>query len=198
MARCRTSRRKLEEAPSAPSSSARPLEEFTGGAREEPIRPTGRSTEGRIRTCGATSRAGASAACGLGPACSTLIPSRRVTRRPYDFLPASTWTTQGRRRSCFAQGWYGVACRSCTPRALWRGCSTGGSWRADAVLSRDGARQRGHGVAAAIQAVMDGCRPEVFPGRGAAIAASGDPEFTLHGRRRAPAARGSLVIVNGP
>jgi hypothetical protein len=84
--------------------------------------------------------------------------------------------------ACFAQDWTDGLPVVPPTAALVEQMLAGGPWRADAVLLHEPVRDRAVTAwHAAINAVMAGCRPEYFPVVGAALAAIGDPDFTLHG-----------------
>src|SRR4029077_12450274 len=157
-----------------------------------------RSTAGvGCRRCGATSRAGPPLlAVGRPPALRSLLEPD-VTGDAYPGLDVEApWQAV---EACFAQGWTdGLPVVPPTAPLVER-MLAGGPWRGDAVLLHGPARDRaGTAWHAAINAVMAGCRPEYFPVVGAALAALGDPEFTLHGPATSTGGAALMVIVNGP
>jgi len=101
--------------------------------------------------------------------------------------------------ACFARDWTDGLPVVPPTVALVEQMLAGGPWRADAVLLHEPVRDRAVTAwHAAINAVMAGCRPEYFPVVGAALAAIGDPEFTLHGPATSTGGAALMVIVNGP
>jgi hypothetical protein len=101
--------------------------------------------------------------------------------------------------ACYAQGWTDGLPVVPPTAALVERMLAGGPWPAEAVLLHEPVRDRAVTAwHAAINAVMAGCRPEYFPVVGAALAAIGDPEFTLHGPATSTGGAALMVIVNGP
>ena len=101
--------------------------------------------------------------------------------------------------ACFAQDWTDGLPVVPPTGALVERMLAGGPWRAAEVLLHEPVRDRAVTAwHAAINAVMAGCRPEYFPVVGAALAAIGDPEFTLHGPATSTGGAALMVIVNGP
>src|SRR3984893_14313257 len=157
-----------------------------------------RSTAGAgCRRCGATSRAGPPLlAVGRSPALRSL-PEPDVTDDAYPGLDVDDpWQAV---EACFAQGWTDGLPVVPPSAALVERMLAGGPWRADAAVSQEPVRDRAVTAwHAAINAVMAGCRPEYFPVVGAALAAIGDPAFTLHGPATSTGGAALMVIVNGP
>ncbi|MBI1845897.1 MAG: hypothetical protein HY294_06710 [Candidatus Rokubacteria bacterium] len=99
----------------------------------------------------------------------------------------------------FERGWTdGLPVVPATEDAVARCLDAAGLAPHDVVLTEATRRRTITAEKVAINAVLAGCRPEYLPVLIAALAATADPAFNLHGAITSTGGSATLVVVNGP